>query len=100
MPVVGPYMQFLGPFAGTFLLPLLTKRGRKHYKSAVKNLTPWVPVNGTRGVAPVDAALDVARAFGLQPDEVPVMLVPIGRPAPGNRPQKPRRPITEILKIA
>ncbi|WP_442808557.1 nitroreductase family protein [Trinickia soli] len=45
-------------------------------------------------------AAGVARAFGLQPDEVPVMLVPVGRPAPGNRPQKPRRPITEVLKIA
>ncbi|SCZ01139.1 nitroreductase family protein [Microvirga guangxiensis] len=42
----------------------------------------------------------VEREFGLGPDEVPVMLVAIGRAAPGNWPQKPRRPLTEVLKIA
>jgi len=42
----------------------------------------------------------VARAFGLGPDEVPVMLVAIGRAAPGNWPQKPRRPLAEVLEIA
>jgi nitroreductase len=42
----------------------------------------------------------VAREFGLEGDEVPVMLVAIGRAAPGNWPQKPRRPLHEVLKIA
>ena len=42
----------------------------------------------------------VARAFGLAPDEVPVMLVAVGRAAPGNWPQKPRRPLAEVLEIA
>lgn len=42
----------------------------------------------------------VARAFGLAPNEVPVMLVAIGRSAPGNWPQKPRRPLAEILEIS
>jgi nitroreductase len=42
----------------------------------------------------------VARAFGLGPDEVPVMLVAVGRAAPGNWPQKPRRPLAEVLEIA
>jgi nitroreductase len=42
----------------------------------------------------------VAREFGLGPDEVPVMLVAVGRAAPGNWPQKPRRPLAEVLEIA
>ncbi|MGH6861981.1 MAG: nitroreductase family protein, partial [Phyllobacterium sp.] len=42
----------------------------------------------------------VARSFDLGPDEVPVMLVAIGRAAPGNGPQKPRRPLAEVLEIA
>lgn len=42
----------------------------------------------------------VARAFGLGPDEVPVMLVAVGRAAPGNWPQKPRRPLAEVLVLA
>lgn len=50
------------------------------------------PMNG------FDAA-GVAKEFGLQPDEVPVMLVTVGQPAPGNRPQKPRRPVSEVLEI-
>ena len=33
----------------------------------------------------------VARAFGLMPVEVPVLLLAVGRAAPGNWPQKPRR---------
>ncbi|CAN7153805.1 nitroreductase family protein [Trinickia sp. LjRoot230] len=41
----------------------------------------------------------VAREFGLERDEVPVMLVPIGRAAPGNWPQKPRRPLSEVLEL-
>lgn len=65
LPIVGPYMQLAGPLAATFLLPMLSKRGRKHYWQAVKNLTPWVPVNGQRGVAFGGALVDVARALGL-----------------------------------
>jgi nitroreductase len=42
----------------------------------------------------------VARAFGLAGDEVPVMLVAVGRAAPGNWPQKPRRPLAEVLEIS
>lgn len=42
----------------------------------------------------------VAREFGLERSEVPVMLVPVGRPAPGNWPQKPRRPLAEVLQIS
>lgn len=45
-------------------------------------------------------AAGVSREFGLGPDEVPVMLVAIGRAAPGNWPQKPRRPLAEVLEIA
>lgn len=45
-------------------------------------------------------AAGVAREFGLLADEVPVMLVPVGRSAPGNWPQKPRRPINEVLQVA
>lgn len=42
----------------------------------------------------------VARAFGLMPDEVPVLLLAVGRAAPGNWPQKPRRPLAEVLEVA
>lgn len=42
----------------------------------------------------------VARAFGLMPNEVPVLLLAVGRAAPGNWPQKPRRPLTEVLEVA
>lgn len=42
----------------------------------------------------------VMHEFGLGPNEVPVMLVAIGRAAPGNWPQKPRRPLAEVLEIA
>jgi hypothetical protein len=65
LPVIGPYMQALGPLAGSFLIPLLSRRGRRHYKSAVRNVTPWVPVGGEKGVALADAALDVLRALGI-----------------------------------
>ncbi|WP_442932004.1 nitroreductase family protein [Microvirga sp. CF3016] len=40
------------------------------------------------------------REFGLRPNEVPVMLVAVGRAAPGNWPQKPRRPLAEVLVLA
>ena len=42
----------------------------------------------------------VARAFGLQANDVPVLLVAVGRTAPGNWPQKPRRPLAEVLEIS
>ncbi|PMS16206.1 nitroreductase family protein [Trinickia dabaoshanensis] len=41
----------------------------------------------------------VAKAFELAHDEVPVMLVAVGRAAPGNWPQKPRRALSEVLRI-
>ncbi len=42
----------------------------------------------------------VARAFGLKAEEILVLLVAIGRPLPGGWPQKPRRPLSEILDLA
>ncbi len=42
----------------------------------------------------------VARAFGLRANDVPVLLVAGGRAAPGNWPQKPRRPLAEVLEIS
>jgi nitroreductase len=42
----------------------------------------------------------VVREFSLGRSEVPVMLVAVGRAAPGNWPQKPRRPLGEVLEIA
>lgn len=41
----------------------------------------------------------VIQEFSLGPDEVPVMLVAVGRTAPGNRPQKPRRPVADVPDI-
>lgn len=42
----------------------------------------------------------VARAFDLQADEVPVMPVAMGYAQPGNWPQKPRRPVVDVLQLA
>jgi nitroreductase len=42
----------------------------------------------------------VARDFGLRPNEIAVLLVAIGRAAPGNWPQKPRRPLADVLEFA
>lgn len=42
----------------------------------------------------------VAKAFGLTDHDVPVMLVTVGRPGLGNWPQKPRKPVTEVLAFA
>jgi len=42
----------------------------------------------------------VHAAFGLGADEVPVMLVAIGHAAQGNWPQKPRRPLDDVLRYA
>lgn len=41
----------------------------------------------------------VADAFELAADEVPVLLLAVGHPAPGNWPQKPRRPLAEVLTL-
>lgn len=41
----------------------------------------------------------VRREFGLGTDEVPVMLLSIGAERPGNWPQKPRRPLTDVLDL-
>lgn len=42
----------------------------------------------------------VAREFGLAPTDVPAMLVTVGYAAPGNWPQKPRRPVADVLVFA
>lgn len=44
-------------------------------------------------------AAGVAGAFGLQADELPVMLVAVGRAAEAAAP-KPRRPVAEVLALA
>ena len=41
----------------------------------------------------------VAREFGLTRDEIPVMLLAVGRERPGNWAQKPRRPVSEVLQF-
>jgi nitroreductase len=41
----------------------------------------------------------VAEEFGLAEDEVPVMLLSVGRERPGNWPQKPRLPVAEVLDL-
>ena len=46
-----------------------------------------------------DAAA-VSREFDLAANEVPVMLVTAGYPAPGNWPQKPRKPLPEVMAFA
>lgn len=43
-----------------------------------------------------DAAL---REFGLTKDEVSVMLLPVEARRPGNWPQKPRRPVADVLDL-
>lgn len=45
-----------------------------------------------------DAAA-VTQEFDLGPDEIPVMLLAVGPRAPGNWPQKPRRPLAEVLEL-
>jgi nitroreductase len=41
----------------------------------------------------------VAREFALAEDEVPVMLVSVGAKLPQNWPQKPRRPVADVLEF-
>lgn len=45
-------------------------------------------------------AKQVAKEFELSPTELPVMIVAVGYPEAGNWPQKPRKPIPEVLAIA
>jgi nitroreductase len=42
----------------------------------------------------------VIREFSLTQNEIPVMLLAVGRAAQGNWPQKPRRPLSEVLQIS
>jgi nitroreductase len=44
-------------------------------------------------------AEDVAREFALAEDEVPVMLVSVGAKLPDNWPQKPARPVADVLEF-
>jgi len=41
----------------------------------------------------------VAKELGLSEQEIPVMLIAVGKPAAGNWPRKPRRAISEVLEI-
>lgn len=41
----------------------------------------------------------VSADFGLAPTEIPVMLVAVGRAAPGNWPRKRRRPVDQVLDV-
>ncbi|KGM34851.1 nitroreductase family protein [Inquilinus limosus] len=41
----------------------------------------------------------VHREFRLAEDEVPVMLLSVGPERPGNWPQKPRRPVADVLQL-
>lgn len=41
----------------------------------------------------------VSKEFSLGADEVPVMLLTVGRPAAGNWPRKPRFPASDILQV-
>jgi nitroreductase len=53
------------------------------------------------GSTPMIGFDDVAvhREFGLAEDEVPVLLLSVGPERPGNWPQKPRRPVPEVLQL-
>ncbi|MDQ3060347.1 MAG: nitroreductase family protein [Pseudomonadota bacterium] len=44
--------------------------------------------------------LGVVREFGLSAAEVPVILVTVGYPVPGNWPQKPRKPLHEVITFS
>jgi nitroreductase len=41
----------------------------------------------------------VHREFGLTENEVPAMLLAVGAERPGNWPQKPRRPVADVLQL-
>ncbi len=42
----------------------------------------------------------LSRAFKLADTDVPVMLITVGYPAQGNWPQKPRRPVQDVMQYA
>ena len=42
----------------------------------------------------------VASEFALAEDEVPIMLLSVRAALPGNWPQKPRRPVADVLEFA
>jgi hypothetical protein len=42
----------------------------------------------------------VASEFALAEDDVPIMLLSVGAALPGNWPQKPRRPVADVLEFA
>ncbi len=42
--------------------------------------------------------LGVAREFGITADAVPAILITVGYAAPGNWPQKPRKPLHEVIE--
>ena len=44
-------------------------------------------------------ASEVAKAFGLTANDVPVMLVTVGYPGASNWPQKPRKAVQEVLEL-
>ena len=44
-------------------------------------------------------AAGVSTDFELAPTEIPVMLVAVGRAAPGNWPRKRRRPVEQVLAV-
>mgnify|MGYP006338635141 FL=1 len=54
---------------------------------------------GTAPVIGFDAEA-VAREFNLREGEIPVLLLAVGRPLPGNWPRKPRRPVAEVMELA
>ena len=41
----------------------------------------------------------VAKEFGLSGEEVPVMLITVGYPGAANWPQKPRKPVSDVLQF-
>lgn len=41
----------------------------------------------------------VSREFGLAADEIPALLIAVGKRGSGNWPRKPRRPVAEVLTI-
>jgi nitroreductase len=53
------------------------------------------------GTAPMIGfdAQAVADAFGLEADELPVLLLAVGHAAPENWPRKPRRPLAQVLSL-
>ena len=46
------------------------------------------------------APAGVSREFSLSDNEVPALLVAVGYPTEANWPQKPRRPISDVLAFA